>query len=154
MKSRSGSAKSEVLQYAIGRLTTCFRSLQRQGINLGSVSKQGNVFLGFLRLIHRHGPMTVPQIAQQRRVSRQRIQVMVDEYAYDGYLEFTPNPSHKRSKLVNLTQKGSAEYSKLSEIIIRNVEQAAHNFENDELQTTVNVLEKLQDLIEQSNHYS
>ena len=54
-------------------------------------------------MIQEHGPMTVPQIAQHRRVSRQRIQVMVDEYVAEGHLAFAANPSHKRSKLVTLT---------------------------------------------------
>ncbi len=144
------SAKSQVLQDVIANLTTCFQSLQRQGMSLGSVSKKGNTFWGMLRLIHEHGPMTVPQIAQHRRVSRQRIQVMVDEYVAEGYLELAANPSHKRSKLVTLTQTGEIELAQMSDIIFNYVEQAANEFEKEELQTTVKVLKKLQGLIDQA----
>ena len=140
----SGTTKSAALQTVVARITTCQQSLQRQGMNLGSVSKKGNAFWGVLRLIHQHGPMTVPQIAQQRKVSRQRIQVMIDDYVNEGYLALTDNPNHKRSKLVSLTKLGAREFAKLSDIIFSQLEKTAHEFKKEELQTAARVLEKLQ----------
>ncbi|OUS28404.1 hypothetical protein A9Q99_12850 [Gammaproteobacteria bacterium 45_16_T64] len=148
MGSTKRSSKSEILQDMIGKLTTCFQSLQRQGMSLGSVSKKGNTFWGVLRLIDKHGPMTVPQIALQRQVSRQRIQVMVDEYVGEGYLECVTNPSHKRSKLIALTQAGEIELGELSDAIFGYLDQASNEFEQEELEVTVRVLDKLQRLIE------
>ena len=142
------SNKTLALQTLIGKITTCFQSLQREGMKLGSVSKKGNTFWGLLRLIDEHGPITVPQIAIKRKVSRQRIQVMVDEYAHDGYLALNVNPVHKRSKLVNLTAAGKTELDKLSQSIFSYLEQNSAAFEKEELETTLGVLEKLQDLIE------
>ncbi len=150
MSSPNPSAKNQALQDVIANLTTCFQSLQRQGMNLGSVSKKGNSFWGMLKQIHEHGPLTVPQIALRRRVSRQRIQVMVDEYVADGYLKFVDNPSHKRSRLVTLTKTGQTELAQMSAIIFNHVEQAAGEFQKEELQTTVKVLQKLQQLMEQA----
>ncbi len=140
--------KGQVLQDVVAGITGCQQSLQRQGQKLGSVSKQGNAFWGVLKLLHEHGSMTVPKIAELRKVSRQRIQVMVDDYAAQGYLSFKVNPSHKRSQLVELTNLGKAEFSTLSVSIYALVELAAEQFSQDELATTVSVLKKLQGLLD------
>jgi len=150
MESSNPSVKGRALQEVVARVTTCQQSLQRQGMNLGSVSKKGNAFWGVLRLINEQGPLTVPQIALQRKVSRQRIQVMMDDYVAQGYLEFKMNPSHKRSQLVDITQKGKDEFNSLSAIIFNVVEQAAHGFNQEDLQTTARVLEKLQDMLDEA----
>lgn len=62
--------------------------------------------LGVLRGLDLFGAQTVPQIARARPVSRQYIQVLVDELAAEGHVEFLENPAHKRSRLVRLTPKG------------------------------------------------
>ena len=56
------------------------------------------------------GPLTVPQIAQMRPTSRQRMQRLADELAAEGLVEFIENPKHLRSKLVRLTPKGQARF--------------------------------------------
>jgi DNA-binding MarR family transcriptional regulator len=60
------------------------------------------------------GPLTVPQIAQMRPTSRQRMQRLADELAAEGLVKFIDNPRHRRSKLVRLTRKGNARYRKLT----------------------------------------
>ena len=62
----------------------------------------------------RLGPLTVPQIAEMRPTSRQRMQRLADELAAGGLVEFIDNPKHRRSKLVQLTRKGAARYRKMS----------------------------------------
>ena len=59
------------------------------------------------------GPLTVPQIAEMRPTSRQRMQRLADELAADGLVEFVDNPKHRRSKLVQLTRKGAARYREM-----------------------------------------
>jgi DNA-binding MarR family transcriptional regulator len=60
------------------------------------------------------GPLTVPQIAQMRPTSRQRMQRLADELAAEGLIKFIDNPKHRRSKLVQLTPKGKARYRDLN----------------------------------------
>jgi DNA-binding MarR family transcriptional regulator len=60
------------------------------------------------------GPLTVPQIAQMRPTSRQRMQRLADELAGEGLVKFIENPRHRRSKLVQLTPKGDARYRELN----------------------------------------
>src|SRR6266851_10260540 len=59
------------------------------------------------------GPLTVPQIAETRPTSRQRMQRLADELATEGLVEFIDNPKHRRSKLVQLTPKGDTRYREL-----------------------------------------
>src|ERR671924_1569841 len=74
----------------------------------------GGGAFGFIRSLALIGPLTVPQIAQMRPTSRQRMQRLADELAADGLVEFVDNPRHRRSKLVRLTRKGEARYRELS----------------------------------------
>ena len=63
---------------------------------------------GVLRSIDALGPQTVPQLARSRPVSRQHIQQVVNPLIARGLLAYQPNPAHKRSKLVALTEQGRA----------------------------------------------
>jgi DNA-binding MarR family transcriptional regulator len=59
-------------------------------------------------------PLTVPQIAQLRPASRQRMRRLADELAAEGLATFIENPKHRRSKLMQLTRKGDARYRELN----------------------------------------
>jgi DNA-binding MarR family transcriptional regulator len=52
------------------------------------------------------GERTVPSIAQSHACSRQNIQVLVDRLSEMGLVSLLPNPAHKRSSLVHITEKG------------------------------------------------
>lgn len=62
--------------------------------------------------IQQTGPLTVPQLARTRRVSRQSIQKVVNLLCREGRVVFVDNPHHKRSKQVALTEVGG-EYLQL-----------------------------------------
>ncbi|MFH8240538.1 MarR family winged helix-turn-helix transcriptional regulator [Streptomyces sp. NPDC018321] len=59
-----------------------------------------------LTLLHRNGPMTVPQMGRAQAISRQFVQRMVNEAAAQDLVETIPNPAHRRSSLVRLTGPG------------------------------------------------
>jgi DNA-binding MarR family transcriptional regulator len=50
---------------------------------------------------------TVPDLARERRVSRQHIQSVVNELLAAGLVASARNPSHRRSPLLVLTDEGS-----------------------------------------------
>jgi len=85
---------------------------------LGAFRKEGpQAFRDFfqgLRSLALLGPLTVPQIAEMRPTSRQRMQRLADELAAEELVEFIDNPKHRRSKLVRLTRKGDARYRELN----------------------------------------
>lgn len=52
------------------------------------------------------GPCTVPAIAKRLIVERQFIQRVANDLMKTGYMVRKPNPDHKRSWLLSLTEKG------------------------------------------------
>ncbi|MEU8996138.1 MarR family transcriptional regulator [Streptomyces caniferus] len=59
-----------------------------------------------LNLLREHGPMTVPQMGRAQALSRQFVQRMVNDATAHGLVESAPNPAHKRSSLIQLTEQG------------------------------------------------
>ncbi|MFJ6656506.1 MarR family winged helix-turn-helix transcriptional regulator [Streptomyces sp. NPDC091377] len=59
-----------------------------------------------LDLLHRGGPLTVPQMGRAQAISRQYVQRMVNEAAARGLVEAVANPAHRRSSLIRLTDGG------------------------------------------------
>src|SRR5919198_249543 len=78
------------------------------------ITSWGGGAFGFIRSLALLGPLTVPQIAEMRPTSRQRMQRLADELADEGLVEFIDNPRHRRSKFVRLTRKGEARYRELN----------------------------------------
>ena len=61
---------------------------------------------GVLRDLAQLGPRTVPHLARRRECSRQHVQVLVNRLVADGMAVLLPNPDHRRSPLVSLTEAG------------------------------------------------
>ena len=57
--------------------------------------------------------VTVPAIARALGQSRQAVQRITDVMASDDLIEYAPNPRHKRSSLVKLTEHGQEVYHSL-----------------------------------------
>ncbi|MGE3273781.1 MAG: MarR family winged helix-turn-helix transcriptional regulator [Vicinamibacterales bacterium] len=68
---------------------------------------------GVMQAIADGGAQTVPQMARARLVSRQHIQVLVDELAERRLVELVNNPAHKRSKLVRLSTQGRKVFERM-----------------------------------------
>jgi DNA-binding MarR family transcriptional regulator len=92
----------------------CFFRIRALGQKTGLITSWGGGAFGFMRSLALLGPLTVPQIAQMRPTSRQRMQRLADELAAEGLVKFIDNPKHRRSKLVQLTRKGDARYRELN----------------------------------------
>jgi len=61
---------------------------------------------GVLLNLLEEGDQTVPALASRRPVSRQHIQILVNELLQEELVMRKANPAHKRSMLVSLTKKG------------------------------------------------
>lgn len=59
------------------------------------------------------GPASVPDLARNRTLSRQRMQQVVDTLYENGWLLKLPNPRHRRSPLIGLTSSGKKEGRRL-----------------------------------------
>ncbi len=59
-----------------------------------------------LEILRAHGDQSVPDIAAKLDIKRQYVQLMVNETLTSGFTEQRPNPRHKRSPLLGLTDGG------------------------------------------------
>jgi DNA-binding MarR family transcriptional regulator len=106
-------SKAEAIAELVLEVAQCFFRIRALGQKAGLITSWGGGAFGFMRSLALLGPLTVPQIAQMRPTSRQRMQRLADELEAEGLVEFIENPRHRRSKLVRLTRKGEARYRQL-----------------------------------------
>ena len=107
-------SKAEAIAELMLEVAQCFFKIRAFGQKTGLITSWGGGAFGFMRSLALLGPLTVPQIAQMRPTSRQRMQRLADELAAEGLVKFIDNPKHRRSKLVQLTRKGDARYRELN----------------------------------------
>jgi DNA-binding MarR family transcriptional regulator len=107
--------KAEAIAELMLDVAQCFFRIRAAGQKTGLITGWGGGAFGFMRSLAMLGPLTVPQIAEMRPTSRQRMQRLADELAAGGLVEFIDNPKHRRSKLVQLTRKGTARYQEMRE---------------------------------------
>src|SRR5437762_12020528 len=107
-------SKAEAIAELMLEVAQCFFRIRAFGQKTGFITSWGGGAFGFMRSLALLGPLTVPQIAQMRPTSRQRMQRLADELAAEGRVEFIANPKHRRSKLVRLTAKCHSRYRALN----------------------------------------
>jgi DNA-binding MarR family transcriptional regulator len=107
-------SKAEAIAELMLEVAQCFFRIRAVGQKTGLITSWGGGAFGFMRSLALRGPLTVPQIAQMRPTSRQRMQRLADELAANGLVTFIDNPKHRRSKLVQLTRRGDARYRQLN----------------------------------------
>ena len=110
----STDGRAEAVVGLMLEVAQCFFRIRALGQKAGFITSWGGGAFGFMRSLVLLGPLTVPQIAQMRPTSRQRMQRLADELAAEGLVKFIDNPKHRRSKLVQLTRKGDARYRELN----------------------------------------
>src|SRR5215467_10868470 len=105
--------KAEAIAEVMLEVAQCFFKIRALGQKAGLITSWGGGAFGFIRSLALLGPLTVPQIAQMRPTSRQRMQRLADELEAEGLVEFIDNPKHRRSRLVQLTRKGDERFREL-----------------------------------------
>jgi DNA-binding MarR family transcriptional regulator len=116
-RTRAGAivdSRAEAIAELMLEVAQCFFRIRAVGQKTGLITSWGGGAFGFMRSLALLGPRTVPQIAQMRPTSRQRMQRLADELAAEGLVKFIDNPKHRRSKRVQLTRKGDARYRELN----------------------------------------
>jgi DNA-binding MarR family transcriptional regulator len=89
------------------------------------------------------GPRTVPDIARSKSVTRQHIQLLVDELARFDLVELKPNPAHLRSPLVALSRKGEALFASVRRREAPLIEQLAAGLDARKAAATIQTLNAL-----------
>jgi DNA-binding MarR family transcriptional regulator len=136
-------SKSEAVAELMLEVAQCFFRIRAVGRKAGLISKWGGGTFGFMRSLALLGPLTVPQIAQMRPTSRQRMQRLADELAAEGLVEFIDNPKHRRSKLVQLTPRGNARYGEMNARFLSVASTIGVTLGEAELRRTIEIVRRL-----------
>jgi DNA-binding MarR family transcriptional regulator len=137
--------KTEAIADLMLEVAQYFFRIRAVGQKTGLITTWGGGAFGFMRSIALLGPLTVPQIAEMRPTSRQRMQRLADELAAEGLVEFVDNPKHRRSKLVRLTPKGTARYRDLNDRFLSMASTTGADVTDQEIRTALDVVRKLSD---------
>jgi DNA-binding MarR family transcriptional regulator len=137
--------KAEAIAGLMLEVTQCFFRIRAIGQKTGFITSWGGGAFGFMRSLARLGPLTVPQIAQMRPTSRQRMQRLADELAAEGLVKFIDNPKHRRSKLVQLTLKGDACYRELNARFLAIASTLGEALSEVDIRKTAEILRQLSD---------
>ena len=147
-KRRAGpivDSKAEAIAELMLEVAQCFFRIRAVGLKTGLITSWGGGAFGFMRSLALLGPLTVPQIAQMRPTSRQRMQRLADELAAEGLVEFIDNPKHRRSKLVRLTPKGDARYRELNARFLAITSTMGVGLGEAEIRRTTEIVRELSD---------
>jgi DNA-binding MarR family transcriptional regulator len=139
------SSKGAAIADLMLEVAQFFFRLRAVGQRAGLITNWGGGAFGFLRSVAVLGPLTVPQIAQMRPTSRQRMQRLADELAAEGLVEFIDNPRHRRSKLVRLTRKGEARYRELSARFLAITSTMGAELSEEDIRKTIEIVRRLSD---------
>ena len=139
------SSKGEAIADLMLEVAQFFFRLRAVGQKTGLITSWGGGAFGFMRSLALIGPLTVPQIAQMRPTSRQRMQRLADELAAEGLVEFIDNPRHRRSKLVRLTPKGDARYRELSARFLAIASTMGADLSEADIRNTIKIVRRLSD---------
>src|SRR5688572_16986028 len=137
--------KAEAIAELMLEVAQCFFKIRALGQKAGLITSWGGGAFGFMRSLALLGPLTVPQIAQMRPTSRQRMQRLADELAAEGLVEFVDNPKHRRSKLVRLTPKGDARYRELNSQLLAIASTMGLDLSEAEIRRTIEIVRNLSD---------
>lgn len=138
-------SKIEAITELMLEVAQCFFRIRALGQKTGLITSWGGGAFGFMRSLALLGPLTVPQIAEMRPTSRQRMQRLADELAAEGLVEFIDNPKHRRSKLVRLTPKGDARYRELNTRLLSIASTIGLALSEPDIRKTTEIVRQLSD---------
>ncbi|MFI6456164.1 MarR family winged helix-turn-helix transcriptional regulator [Streptosporangium amethystogenes] len=125
-----------------------YRRAQRkveQDAPIEGLSVGGRAVLNMLR---EHGPMTVPQMGRTQALSRQFVQRMTNDAAVRHLVELVPNPAHKGSALIRLTEEGQAAITAVIDRERAVLRQVGGDLADAEVAACVQVLSRLLRLLD------
>ncbi|MEU6372697.1 MarR family transcriptional regulator [Streptomyces sp. NPDC046909] len=112
MNDIDGPLPPDELGHRVSEVFDLIGALYRRGLRkLEQAEAVEGVSVGVrsvLVLLHRYGPMTVPQMGRMMTLTRQFVQRMVNDALARGWAESIPNPAHQRSSLIRITDEGRA----------------------------------------------
>ncbi|MYT28393.1 MULTISPECIES: MarR family winged helix-turn-helix transcriptional regulator [unclassified Streptomyces] len=133
----------ELLYDVIRRLwplhRTIVRAVERELEGTGMTAGE-HALLDALRA---HGPRTVPQLARSLGLDRQPVQRWVNHAAELGLVVTAPNPAHRRSSLILLTDEGTEVMRGIQDAEAAELRRGLADLSTGEVRTALRVLDRL-----------
>jgi DNA-binding MarR family transcriptional regulator len=96
-----------------------------------------------LEVLSGQGAQPVPAIGRALSMPRQVVQRLCDQALELGLVDTAPNPAHRRSRLITLTDAGRAAFERLHAVELRNLGEIAADLTPDDVAATLRVLDAL-----------
>ncbi|WP_260081204.1 MarR family winged helix-turn-helix transcriptional regulator [Phaeobacter inhibens] len=93
-----------------------------------------------LEMLHKYGEQTVPEIAARLEIKRQYVQIMCNETLTSGLVEQRPNPRHKRSPVLALTDHGRTLIEEIISNEMKLMERVGVNLRSESISTALEVV--------------
>lgn len=149
-QSATQEGRSAALEEVVDQTVSLFHLLRALAEDLHGQGELTAARRGVLRGLDRLGSQTVPQMARARPVSRQHIQMLVNQLEADGLVELHANRAHKRSPLVGLTPQGKAYLDAIYQREAVFYATLTLDLSEDVLRSTAQVLETLRETLLQA----
>jgi DNA-binding MarR family transcriptional regulator len=96
-----------------------------------------------MEFLYPDAKLSVPTIAGKYRVSRQHVQVTVNRLRSIGLLRAEPNPHHKRSQLIRLSELGRDTFAEIRRNESLLIEKLFARLDQPDIETTRRILRTL-----------
>ena len=130
--------------YAVLRYVRPLHLLSARAVTAALADEQVTMGIrALLETLDDAGPASVPAIGRTLSMPRQVLQRLVDQALALGLVATEPNPAHKRSPLVRLTDAGRAAFHRIHEAELRNLAEIAGGLDPGDVAAAVRVLDAL-----------
>ncbi len=96
------------------------------------------------------GPMTISDLAYARGVSRQSVQVAINDLVQIGYVRPEDNPRHKRARLLFVTPLGREKFEHAQQLEYEIIQRIFPDMPLADVESTIRVLRTVQERLSQS----
>ena len=134
------------IEQLINEVRILYQSLVQVG---DEIHRESGISMGMravLEYLDRNGDATVPNMARARRVTRQRIQTLVNSLYKLKLVKSIDNPASQRSPLITITGKGAKTILQMRKLEGREM---SFDISDKEVEVATRTLRKLRDSLEE-----
>ncbi|MBV8103185.1 MAG: winged helix-turn-helix transcriptional regulator [Hyphomicrobiales bacterium] len=95
-------------------------------------------------------PQPVAWLARDMGGNRQNVQRIVNDLEQEGFVEFQPNPHHRRAQLIVLTEKGKKTFDAAMRLQARWANELTEGLRAEDIETTRRIITALRKRLEAS----
>jgi len=138
---------SEPLYPLIMQIRRLFQRLKTVGEEILQGTEINSSQRAILEFLYQRQPHSVPQIAQSLSVSRQHVQVIVNDLVELGLVRCLENPAHKRSPLIEAMTEGITLFESIQQKEAEILQQFQQQLPEKEILSALKTLESLDRLL-------